>query len=121
MFQEEIHRRMIRVEVSEGKQDIEVEILDVPGSDTFAVKHYLNIASCHGFLVVYSVTDRKSFEEVIPVLEHLSNVLNKKQDFPVVVVANKTDLDSHRIVSALRNSKQVGFLGRICLEYVDVP
>lgn len=50
-----------------------------------------------GFLLVYSITSRNSFEEISTFHQQILRV--KDQDsFPVIVVANKTDLEYERQV-----------------------
>jgi GTPase KRas len=51
-----------------------------------------------GFLLVYSVTSRNSFEEIMLFQETILRV--KDQDyFPIILVANKCDLEFERQVS----------------------
>ena len=58
-----------------------------------------------GFLLVYSITSRSSFEEISTFHQQILRV--KDQDwFPIVVVANKCDLEYER---------QVGMNGALCL------
>jgi GTPase KRas len=54
--------------------------------------------SASGFLMVYSVIDRKTFEEIN---DFLSQILRVKDadSFPMVVVGNKCDLESERVIS----------------------
>ena len=50
-----------------------------------------------GFLLVYSITSRNSFEEIRTFHQQILNV--KEQNFfPVIVVANKCDLEYERQV-----------------------
>lgn len=50
-----------------------------------------------GFLLVYSITSRNSFEEISTFHQQILRV--KDQDsFPVIVVANKSDLEYERQV-----------------------
>ena len=60
-----------------------------------------------GFLLVYSITSRNSFEEISTFHQQILRV--KDQDsFPVIVVANKSDLEYER---------QVGMNGMCCSTY----
>ena len=59
-----------------------------------------------GFLLVYSITSRNSFEEISTFHQQILRV--KDQDsFPVIVVANKCDLEYER---------QVGMNGRLSID-----
>ena len=45
-----------------------------------------------GFLLVYSITDRQSFEEIMTFQQQILRVKDKDY-FPMIVVGNKCDLD----------------------------
>jgi GTPase KRas len=51
-----------------------------------------------GFLLVYSITSRQSFEEIVTFQQQILRVKDKDQ-FPIIVVGNKCDLDMEREVS----------------------
>ena len=50
-----------------------------------------------GFLLVYSIIDRNSFEE-IPKFDRQILRVKDKADFPMILVANKADLEAERVV-----------------------
>ena len=50
-----------------------------------------------GFLLVYSITSRNSFEEISTFYQQILRVKDMDQ-FPVVIVANKCDLEFERQV-----------------------
>ena len=50
-----------------------------------------------GFLLVYSITSRNSFEEISTFHQQILRVKDK-DSFPVIVVANKCDLEYERQV-----------------------
>ena len=51
-----------------------------------------------GFLLVYSITSRQSFEEITTFQQQILRVKDKDY-FPMVVVGNKCDLESEREVT----------------------
>lgn len=51
-----------------------------------------------GFLLVYSITSRQSFEEITTFQQQILRVKDKDY-FPMVVVGNKCDLEGEREVS----------------------
>lgn len=51
-----------------------------------------------GFLLVYSITSRQSFEEIVTFQQQILRVKDKDY-FPIIVVGNKCDLESERQVS----------------------
>jgi len=51
-----------------------------------------------GFLLVYSITSRQSFEEILTFQQQILRVKDKDY-FPIIVVGNKCDLENEREVS----------------------
>ena len=51
-----------------------------------------------GFLLVYSITSRQSFEEMVTFQQQILRVKDKDY-FPIIVVGNKCDLENERQVS----------------------
>jgi GTPase SAR1 family protein len=51
-----------------------------------------------GFLLVYSITSRQSFEEILTFQQQILRVKDKDY-FPMIVVGNKADLEGEREVS----------------------
>lgn len=51
-----------------------------------------------GFLLVYSITSRQSFEEILVFQQQILRVKDKDY-FPIIVVGNKCDLEGERQVS----------------------
>lgn len=51
-----------------------------------------------GFLLVYSITSRQSFEEIMTFQQQILRVKDKDY-FPILIVGNKCDLDAERQVS----------------------
>jgi len=54
--------------------------------------------SGEGFLLVYSITSRNSFEEIATFYQQILRVKDK-DFFPIILVANKCDLEHERQVS----------------------
>lgn len=62
---------------------------------------YQNIRNADGFLIVYSITSRTSFQEVGEFIEQIIRVKDCDK-VPMVIVENKCDLENER--SVRRNS-----------------
>ena len=76
-----------------------LEIVDTPGypawpTQPFPVQYATNI---HGYILVYAINSRKSFEQIHTVLERLNDILGTDTT-PKIVIGNKRDLESQREV-----------------------
>lgn len=81
-----------------------------------------HIERADGFLLVYAVNSRPSFQEIRELRERILCVKNLDQ-FPMLLVANKTDLtESQRQVSpqGISSPQTVGFTNKWCLEGRDL-
>jgi len=87
--------RMV-VEIEEQKCIL--EITDTAGTMCFPAMRDLYMSKGDGFLLVYSVTSKESFEYIADLRDQ---ILRKKykNDVPMVLVGNKWDLKEERVVS----------------------
>uniref|UniRef100_A0A8C5QHR2 small monomeric GTPase n=1 Tax=Leptobrachium leishanense TaxID=445787 RepID=A0A8C5QHR2_9ANUR len=100
---------------------VHFEILDTAGQDEDSLQIEEKIKWGDGFAVVYSVTDRCSFDEVMRLcflINHIhSNARKGTGDLPpVVIVANKKDLQFDRMVSTEDGEKLAKALKYPCYE-----
>ncbi|XP_070580122.1 GTP-binding protein Di-Ras2-like [Ptychodera flava] len=77
---------------------IKVDILDTAGSQAFPAMRRLSISTAHAFLLVYSIDDKDSFDEVKQIYEQIREQKSNYHEIPLVVVGNKTDLNLDRQV-----------------------
>ena len=75
-----------------------LDILDTAGQEEYSAMRDQYIRTGQGFLCVYSVTSRKSFEEVLTFREKILRAKDADK-VPMVIVGNKSDLVSQRVVS----------------------
>ena len=78
-------------------------IWDTAGEDRMKTMTYSYYRGCHAILIVYDVTDKKSFQNVTTWVECIdkfakSNVLR-------ILVGNKTDLEDKRVISTEEGKK----------------
>ncbi|CDO76993.1 hypothetical protein BN946_scf184298.g20 [Trametes cinnabarina] len=72
-----------------------LDVLDTAGQEEYGAMREQYMRTGEGFLLVYSITSRDSFEEISTFYQQILRV--KDQDsFPVIVVANKCDLEYER-------------------------
>ena len=107
---EDSYRKTVRVDDEVTLMDI----LDTAGQDEYSVMRDLYMRTGEGFLLVYSIDSRRSFDEL---QSFHSQILRVKDcdKVPMILVGNKCDLEAHREVSrseamALAESWGIPFL-----------
>ncbi|KAK0565912.1 RAS1 protein [Tilletia horrida] len=76
-----------------------LDVLDTAGQEEYSAMREQYMRAGEGFLLVYSITSRNSFDEISTFHQQILRV--KDQDyFPVTVVANKCDLEYERQVTS---------------------
>ncbi|MEQ2235570.1 hypothetical protein ILYODFUR_003672 [Ilyodon furcidens] len=108
---EDFYRKMFHI----GGETYQVDLLDAASERDFPAKRRLSILTGDIFLLVFSLDDRDSLNEVRDLFNEIKAAKAKLQKpnhparMPAVVCANKADLDAQRVVS---NSEVVDILGR---------
>lgn len=74
-------------------------VLDTAGQEEFSAMREQYMRSGDGFLLVFSVTDRTSFDEVRKFHKQILRVKDR-DEFPMILVGNKSDLSNQRAVSS---------------------
>ncbi|AET40108.1 Ras family protein Ecym_5349 [Eremothecium cymbalariae DBVPG len=91
---EDSYRKQV---VIDGQVSI-LDILDTAGQEEYSAMREQYMRTGEGFLLVYSVTSRTSFEELMTYYQQILRV--KDVDYvPIFVVGNKSDLEDERQVS----------------------
>ena len=79
-----------------------LDILDTTGQDEYITLRDQWIGDSEGFLVVFSITNRKSFHQVQHFRDHIYKVkedfTHQTKEWPIVIVSNKMDLEAQRVV-----------------------
>ncbi|KAJ6255544.1 ras gtpase-related [Anaeramoeba flamelloides] len=75
-----------------------LDILDTGGQEDYSLirSHYID--SGDGFLIIYSIIDRESFEEINEIVELIRRVKDS-ETFPGQLCGNKCDLEKDRTVT----------------------
>ena len=103
---------------------VNVKIIDTSGQENFrslSAQYYRNADGC---LLVYDVTDRKSFDEIRNY--YCEQIKEKcKKDIKIILLGNKTDLEENRKVSSEEGAnialeKGYTFLETSCLKNRNV-
>mmetsp|Transcript_6804 Transcript_6804/g.15710 ORF Transcript_6804/g.15710 Transcript_6804/m.15710 type:complete len:194 (-) Transcript_6804:55-636(-) len=87
-----------RKQVAVDDETCIMDILDTAGQDEYSAMRDQYFRTGQGFLIVYSVTSRASFDEVSDFAEQIRRVKDK-DDVPMVLLGNKCDLEADRSVS----------------------
>lgn len=90
-----------------------LDILDTAGQEEFSAMREQYMRTGEGFLLVFSVTDRSSFDEISKFQIQILRVKDK-DEFPMILVGNKSDLENERTVtnaeaSELAKKMKVGY------------
>ena len=91
---EDSYRKTIEID----NKVFDLEILDTAGIAQFTAMRELYIKSGMGFLLVYSVTDRQSLEELMELREQVLRIKDSDR-VPMVLIGNKADLINERVIS----------------------
>ena len=90
---EDIFRKRITI----NETEFFVDILDTAGQDEFNSMREPYMRHAQGFLLVYSVADKNSFDELPILIEQIFRA--RDADYvPMVIIGNKCDLESDRKV-----------------------
>jgi len=89
--------------------DVKVDILDTAGHLEFPAMRRLSISTAHAFLLVYSIDDRGSFDEVRRLWEQIKEERTGYSQLPCVIAGNKVLYRPHlspfsSIVAALKKN-----------------
>src|SRR5699024_1795259 len=74
------------------------EILDTAGIEQFTAMRELYIKNGEGFILVYSITDESSLKELQQLRDQITRIKDNP-NVPMVLVANKCDLENERRIS----------------------
>lgn len=93
-----IEDKYVREKLIDGKQ-CSLDILDTAGQDDYASLINTWISSSDGFILVFSITDRESFEGVKGIYKKIVNIKGNIEDFRIILAGNKSDIQDDRVVS----------------------
>eukprot|EP00057_Strongylocentrotus_purpuratus_P001498 XP_001199418.2 PREDICTED: ras-related protein R-Ras2 isoform X1 [Strongylocentrotus purpuratus] len=79
-----------------------LDILDTAGQDEFSAMREQYMRTGDGFLLVFALTNRTSFDEIYKYHRQILRVKDR-DEFPMILIGNKADLEDSRIVSTRRH------------------
>ncbi|GAM28585.1 hypothetical protein SAMD00019534_117610 [Acytostelium subglobosum LB1] len=99
---EDMYRKVIEV----NGNHFMLEIMDTAGTETFLAMRDLYIRNGQAFMLVYSITSRSTFQELEQVKDQVLRVKDQSvARLPMLIVGNKSDLESDRMVSSEETEK----------------
>ncbi|XP_071081331.1 circularly permutated Ras protein 1-like [Haliotis cracherodii] len=85
-------------ETDKDKMECMLDILDTAGQEEYSAMRDLYTRSAQGFIIVYDITNRESFEEATAMFTFLETSKQGEKIY-AVLCGNKSDLDVQRVVS----------------------
>ncbi len=82
-----------------------LDILDTAGQEEYSAMRDQYMRTGQGFTLVFAITSRSSFDEIVTFKEQILRVKDKDR-VPMVLVGNKCDLESERQVTTGNFSRQ---------------
>ncbi|KAF3425997.1 hypothetical protein E2986_11983 [Frieseomelitta varia] len=77
--------------------DVPAKLDNTAGQEEFSAMREQYMRSGEGFLLVFSISDLSSFDEILKFHRQILRVKDR-EEFPMLMVGNKADLDYHRVV-----------------------
>lgn len=91
---EDSYRKAVEVD----GQQCTLEILDTAGTEQFTAMRDLYMKNGQGFLLVYSITQQSTFNDLAPLREQILRVKDA-DSVPMILAGNKCDLEDERVIS----------------------
>jgi len=99
-----------RKQVNIDDETCMLDILDTAGQEEYSAMRDQYIRSGQGFVIVYSITSKPSFENLTSFHDQILRVKDE-ETFPVVILANKCDLEKDREVSTTEGKSFSDMIG----------
>ncbi|GAB1224103.1 hypothetical protein ENUP19_0173G0005 [Entamoeba nuttalli] len=82
-------------------ETVKLQIFDTVNTTDYDAWRVFNIRTGDGFILIYSITSKESFEEMKGIYEWIYRVKDKDENevIPIIVVGNKCDLENERQVT----------------------
>ena len=93
-------------------ETVRLDILDTAGQDEYSAMRDQYMRTGQGFMLVFDLTTRATFDELPLFAEQIARVQDKDVErVPIVVVGNKCDLAAQRAVTTLEASAFAASIG----------
>lgn len=109
---EDCYKRTISVD----QEMVQLDILDTAGQDDFAGMRVFYMRQGKAFILVYSIDDRASFEEIEVFYQDLLRTRGGPDHIPLVLCGNKCDLTDQRVISKAEGQELADRMNAVFLE-----
>jgi len=82
-----------------------LDVLDTAGQEEYRAMGETYMRTGEGFLLIYSITSRESFDEISSLRSTILRVRDKDY-WPMIIVGNKSDLENEREISTKEGEEQ---------------
>ena len=119
---EEIYESTIQNNIKKliqfNKERIELEIIDFDGQTEFTIYTPNKFSfGINGYILVYEVINRKSFDLVKTIIEKLDSLVGKK--FPKILIGTKIDNDNTNIKREVTYNEGLNFANQIKCPFLE--
>ena len=119
---EEIYESTIQNNIKKliqfNKERIELEIIDFDGQTEFTIYTPNKFSfGINGYILVYEVINRKSFDLVKTIIEKLDSLVGKK--FPKILIGTKIDNDNTNIKREVSYNEGLNFANQIKCPFLE--
>ena len=116
----EYHSKKITLPTGE---EIEITIYDTPGQEQYNTITASVIRSAEGILLIYDITKQKTFDKLNKWFNKIREI--KGEDFPMVLIGNKCDLEEHRVIyrdegEKLARENEIQFFETSCVDMTNI-
>ena len=94
----EFKMKNIKIKIDNEEKNLKLKIWDTSGQEIYFEQALISLKNCLGALIIYDITDKKTFDNVDNWIDNIYNVKDKKK-FPLILIGNKIDLKDERIIS----------------------
>ena len=86
-----------KYEILKNNQKVKIAIYDTNGQERYKSLSLNYLKKADGILLFYDITDKESFDSIKEWMQSIYDV--KDNNFPIVLIGNKIDLEDERIVT----------------------
>jgi small GTP-binding protein len=91
-----------KIELENGKE-ITLKFFDTAGQENYRALSFNLLKSADGIFLMYDITNIKTFDEINTWIKNIKDI--KEDNFPIVLIGNKCDLQEERIVDKEEGQK----------------